>query len=93
MELSTTTKVIIIPPFDLFIKLFFHPKDIISSFGLHMLQPFTTTIAFAIIGVCGEIDGKFELLVANGTSPKGIQIMNIYITLSSYIYIYIYINK
>jgi hypothetical protein len=35
-----------------------------------MLQPFATkTIAFAIIGVHDEINGKFELLVANGTSP------------------------
>jgi hypothetical protein len=89
---STTTKVIIVPPFDLFIKLFFHPKDIISSFGLRMLQPFrTTTIAFAIIGVCGEIDEKFELLVANGISPKGIQIMNIYILLCQILLLYIII--
>jgi hypothetical protein len=42
-------------------------------------------IAFVIIGVCGEIDGKFELLVTNGTSLKDIQIVNIYITLSSFI--------
>lgn len=78
MDLSTTSKVIIVPPFDLFIKLFFHPKDIISSFGVCMLQPFTTTtIAFVIIGVCGEINEKFELLVANETSPKGIQIIYI----------------
>lgn len=51
-----------------------------------MLQPFrTTTIAFAIIGVCGEIDEKFELLVANGISPKGIQMSN-FITLYYYIF-------
>jgi hypothetical protein len=38
-----------------------------------MLQPFTTmTIAFAIIGIRGEIDGKYELLVVDGTLPKDI---------------------
>jgi hypothetical protein len=69
IELSTTTEVTIVLPFDPPIKLFFHLKDIINSFGRHMFQPFaTTTIAFAIIDVHGEINGKFELLVANGTS-------------------------
>jgi hypothetical protein len=33
IELSTTIKVKIVPPFDLPIKLFFHPKDTINSFG------------------------------------------------------------
>jgi len=92
MELSTTTKVIIVPCFDLFIKILFHPKDIINSFGLCMLQPFTTTtIAFAIIGVCSEIYEKFELLVVNGISPKGIQIMNMYILLCQVLLLYIII--
>jgi hypothetical protein len=51
-----------------------------------MLQPFATmTIAFVVIGVCGEINGKFELLVVDGTSPKDIKIVIIYIILSSFI--------
>jgi hypothetical protein len=60
-----------------------------------MLQPFVTmTIAFVVIGVCGEINGKFELLVVDGTSPKDIQIVNIYITLSSFITLYYFVfNK
>jgi hypothetical protein len=38
-----------------------------------MLQPFvTTTITFVVIGMCGEINGKFEFLVVDGTSPKDI---------------------
>jgi hypothetical protein len=38
-----------------------------------MLQPYsTTTIAFVGISVHGEINGKFELLVANGTSPEDV---------------------
>ncbi len=42
-----------------------------------MFQPFaTTTIFFFVIGMCGEIDGKFELLVANGSSPEDIQIVS-----------------
>jgi hypothetical protein len=31
---------------------------------------------FVVIGMCGEINGKFELLVANGSSPKDIQIVS-----------------
>jgi hypothetical protein len=33
IELSIAIKVIIVPPFDLFIKLFSHPMDTINSFG------------------------------------------------------------
>jgi hypothetical protein len=33
IELSTTIKVTIVPPFDPLIKLFFHPKNTIDSFG------------------------------------------------------------
>jgi hypothetical protein len=51
-----------------------------------MLQPFiTTTITFVIIGVHGEIDGKFELLVVDETSLEDIHIVSMYITLSSFI--------
>jgi hypothetical protein len=57
-----------------------------------MLQPFITmTITFVIIGVHGEIDGKFELLVVDGTSLKGIQIVSIYITLSSCITLHYFV--
>jgi hypothetical protein len=70
IELSTTTKVTTILAFDPLVKLHFMPKDIIHSFSCHMLQPFaTTTIVFAVIRMCGEIDSKFELLVADGNSP------------------------
>jgi hypothetical protein len=42
-----------------------------------MLEPFAiTTISFVVIGVCGEIDNKFELLVADRSSPKDIQIVS-----------------
>jgi hypothetical protein len=62
--------------FDPHVKLHFLPKDTICSFYCHMLQPFaTTTIAFIVIGMHGEIDSKFELLVANRSSPKDIQIV------------------
>jgi hypothetical protein len=50
------------------------------------------TIAFAVVGVHGEIDGKFELLVADGTSLKDIQIVNIYITLSSFIILHFFFS-
>jgi hypothetical protein len=50
----------IVPPFDPLVKLFFHLKDTTNNFSQHMLQLFaTTTIAFTIIGVHGEINGKF----------------------------------
>jgi hypothetical protein len=56
-----------------------------------MLEPFATmTIAFVVIGVCGDINGKFELFVVDGTSPKDIQIVSIYIILSSFITLYYY---
>jgi hypothetical protein len=42
-----------------------------------MLQPFaTTTIAFVVIGVRGEIDNKVELLVIDGNNLKDIQIVS-----------------
>jgi hypothetical protein len=48
------------------------------------------TITFVVIRVCGEINGKFELLVVDGTSPKDIQIVSIYITLSIFITLYLF---
>jgi hypothetical protein len=77
VELSTTTKVTTILAFDPHVKLHFLPKNTICNFYCHMLQPFTTTtIAFIVIIMHGEIDSKFELLVANRNSPKDIQIVN-----------------
>jgi hypothetical protein len=76
IELSTTTKVTTIPTFDILVKLYFLPKDTIYSFSYCMLQPFvTTTIVFVVIGVCGEIDNKFELLVVDKSSLENIQIV------------------
>jgi hypothetical protein len=73
IELFTTTKVTTILPFYPTVKLIFHPKDTISNFGRCMLQLFVTmTITFVVIGVHGEIDGKFELLVVDGTSLEDI---------------------
>jgi hypothetical protein len=47
------------------------PKDTIRSFSHRMLQPFTTTtIAFDVIGVRGEIDNKFELLIVDKIVQK-----------------------
>jgi hypothetical protein len=66
-----------IPTFDPPLKLHFMPKNTIHSFSHHMIQPFaTTTIAFVVIGMRGEIDNKFELLVADGSSPEDIQIVS-----------------
>jgi hypothetical protein len=63
IELSTTTKMITIPTFGPCVKLFL-PKDTIRNFSYHMFQPFaTTSIAFVVIRMRGEIDSKFELLV------------------------------
>jgi hypothetical protein len=77
IELSTSTKVTPIPAFDLLMKLHFLPKDIICSFSRSMFQPFTiTTIVFVVIKVRGEIDSKFELLVANGSNLEDIQIVS-----------------
>jgi hypothetical protein len=77
IELSTATKVTTVLAFDLLVKLHFLPKDTIHSFSHPMFQPFaTTTIVFVVIGVCGEIDSKFELLVVNGSSPEDIQIVS-----------------
>ncbi len=76
IELSTTTKVTTIPTFDIIVKLYFLPKDTICSFYRYMLQPFATiTIVFVVIGVRGEIDNKFELLVVDESSLEDIQIV------------------
>jgi len=41
-----------------------------------VVQPFViTTIAFVVIGMCGEIDSKFQLLVAEESNPQNIQIV------------------
>jgi hypothetical protein len=78
IELSTTTKVTTILTFDLLVKLHFLRKDTICSFSRCMIQPFvTTTICFIVNGVHGEIDSKFELLVANKSDPKDIQIVSL----------------
>jgi len=43
-----------------------------------MPKPFTTiTIAFVVIGVCGKIDSKFELLLVDGNILEDIQIVSI----------------
>jgi hypothetical protein len=77
IKLSIATKVTTIPTFDSLVKLHFLPKDIIRGFSRHMLQPFaTTTIVFVVIGVHGKIGNKFELLVANRSKPKDIQIIS-----------------
>jgi hypothetical protein len=79
IELSTTTKVTTIPTFDIPVKLYFLPKYTICSFSRCMLQPFvTTTIFFVVIGVRGEIDNKFELLVVAKSSLKDIQIVRFF---------------
>jgi len=77
IELSTSTKVTPIPTFDLPVKLHFLPKDIICNFSHNMFQPFAiTTIVFVVIKVRGEIDSKFELLVANRSNLEDIQIVS-----------------
>ncbi len=66
IEVSIDTKVKTILAFDHLVKLHFMPNDTIHSFSHSMFQPFTTTtIAFDVIGVCGEIDNKFEPLVVD----------------------------
>jgi hypothetical protein len=78
IELSTSTKVTTILAFDPLVKLHFLPKDTICSFSCHMIQLFvTTTIVFVVIGVHGEIDIKFELLVVDRSNPKDIQIVSL----------------
>jgi hypothetical protein len=54
---------------------------------MHVLT-FCNNITFVVSDVPIEINGKFELLVVNGTSPKDIQIVNIYI-FSNFIDLYI----
>jgi hypothetical protein len=78
IELSTSTKVTSILAFDPPMKLHFLPKETICSFSCYMIQPFvTTTIVFVVIGVHGEIDIKFELLVVDRSNPKDIQIVSL----------------
>ena len=76
IDISTATKVSKIPPFDPPIKLFFHVSDSIRSFARRMLQPFvTSTLVVTVIGVRGEVDRKFELLVADGHDAEDIQLV------------------
>ncbi len=78
IELSTTTKMKTIPTFDPLVKLHFLLKDTICNFSFRMLQQFaTTTIVFVIIGVCGDINSKFELLVVDENNLKNIQIISL----------------
>jgi hypothetical protein len=57
--------------FDPLVKLHFLPKDAIHSFSHCMFQLFIiTTIVFDVIGMHGEIDNKFELLVINKIVQK-----------------------
>jgi hypothetical protein len=73
IKLSTTTKVTTLLAFDPLVKLHFLPKDTICSFSHRMLQPFvTTTIAFVVIGVHGEINKIFELLVVDRNNLEDI---------------------
>ncbi len=81
IELSIATKVTTIPTFDVPMvdvpMVAFLPQNTIHGFSRHMFQPFaTTTIAFVVIGVCGEIDSKFELLVTDGSNLEDIQIVS-----------------
>jgi hypothetical protein len=77
MQLSIATKVTTILAFDLPMKLHFLPKDTICSFPCRMLQPFIiTTIVFIVIGMRGEIDNKFEQLIANMNNLENIQIVS-----------------
>jgi hypothetical protein len=78
IKLSIATKVTTILAFDLFMKLQFLSKYIIRNFSHRMPKPFTTiTIAFVVVGVCGEIDNKFELLLVDGNILEDIQIVSI----------------
>ncbi len=44
-----------------------------------MLQPFaTSTLVITVIGVRGEVDQKFELLVADGHDAEDIQVVSIF---------------
>ena len=79
IDISTATKVFEIPPFDPPVKLFFHVSDTIRSFARRMLQPFaTSTLVVTVIGVRGEVDQKFELLVADGHDAEDIQVVSIF---------------
>jgi hypothetical protein len=82
IDISTATKVSEIPSFYPSIKLFFHVLDAIRSFARWILQPFaTSTLVVNVIGVRGEVDQKFELLVADGHDAKDIQVVSISSTL------------
>ena len=84
IDISTATKVSEILPFDPPIKLFFYVSDTIRSFARQMLQPFaTSTLAVTVIGVRGEVDQKFEILVADGYDAEDIQVVSTSSTLFS----------
>ena len=82
IDIPTATKISEIPPFDPPIKHFFHVSDTIRSFARQMLQPFaTSTLAITVIGVRGEVDQKFELLVVDIHDAEDIQVVSISSTL------------
>ena len=84
IDISTATKVYEIPPFDPPIKLFFHVSDTIRSFARRMLQPFvTSTLVVTVIGMRGEVDENFELLVADEDDAEDIQVVSTSTTLFS----------
>jgi hypothetical protein len=75
IKLSITTKMTTILTFDPLMKLQFLSKYIIFNFSHHMPEPFTTiTIAFVVIGVHGEIDSKFEILIVDGNNLENIKL-------------------
>ena len=77
IDISTSTKVSKIPPFDHPIKFFFHVSDTIRSFAQRMLQPFvTSTLVVTVIGVREEVNQKFELLVADGHDAEDMQVVS-----------------
>ena len=77
IDISTVTKVFEIPPLDPSIKLFFHVSDTIRSFARRMLLPFaTSTLVVTVIGVRGEVDQKFKLLVVDGHDVEDIQVVS-----------------
>jgi hypothetical protein len=82
IDISTATKVFEIPPFDPPIKLFFHVSYTIRSFARQMFQSFaTSTLDVTVIGMRGDVDQKFELLVADGHDVEDIKVVSISRTL------------
>ena len=73
INISTTTKVSEIPPFDPPIKIFFVVSNTVRSFARRMLQPFiTSTLDVTVIGVRGKINQIFEPLVVDGHDAEDI---------------------